>query len=579
MTKDRHYLAASFLVDSILHDLGFLHNKMNGAFGFLKVKRDLSFLKTFLLWSRMWRNKDVYVESYYLGELYFPSFCSIIGYTLYRYGNQIQSFCSSTSSSERFPIHDSVLHVVSEFEKSIINICIKDFRSLGFQSSSCCIIMSDDELVDFLDSVLQNLAWLLKMDGHVVKRDFVAAFHPHVDALEDKITTLKNFMGFAKFFRVEVENLEHLLTHIQFVAMNAARLSYLYYVGSHRDFEVKRETLSTMSKSLEKGNADDLQIYETYIKVLAASLQTTKMDKHILRNFNDSLITCLWELLLCKTSFMVSVKGQIRIIFEGLRFLRSILLRKRQEEQMGDQHQLDGKIVTILREAGIAICSLYLNEANKVDDVGSSSVVRDSLPHDCCCAMLVNIDRDIQLIKSQIADSSMIEEGLPSYQIYKEEEFDEILSLKTSKGRVRTTREVVVELKDEAEKVIDRVVRGSENLEIIPIVGMPGLGKTTLAKNVYNSPSIVHRFHIRLWCSVSQVYDTKGLLLQMLLDDGKYFTENEEDLLQKLYQKLKGNRYLVVFDDVWDIGVWNDLKFSFPNDNNGSRIIFHKSIF
>ncbi|KAL3508904.1 hypothetical protein ACH5RR_028305 [Cinchona calisaya] len=40
---------------------------------------------------------------------------------------------------------------------------------------------------------------------------------------------------------------------------------------------------------------------------------------------------------------------------------------------MGDQHQLDGKIVTILREPGIAICFLYLNEANKVDDVGSSS--------------------------------------------------------------------------------------------------------------------------------------------------------------------------------------------------------------
>ncbi|KAL3508903.1 hypothetical protein ACH5RR_028304 [Cinchona calisaya] len=412
-------------------------------------------------------------------------------------------------------------------------------------------------------------------------------FLAHIETLEDKPTTLKNFKGLAKFFCVEeVEgasrNLEHLFTHIQFVAMNAARFSYLCYVGSHHDFEVLREMQSTMSKSLQKGNPVDLQICETYIKVLiTSSLQTSRMDKHILKDFNDSLITCLWKLLWCKTSFMVSVKAQMRILYEGLRFLRSILLRKPQEEQMGDQHQLDGKIVNILREAGIAICYLYLNEANKVDDVGSSSVARDSPPADCC-AMLVNIIRDIQLIKAQIACSSMIEEGgLPSYQIFKEEEFHKTSSLKTSKGRVPTTHEVVVELKDEAGKVIDRVVRGSENLEIIPIVGMPGLGKTSLAKKIYNDPSIVHHFHIRLWCSVSQVYNTKDLLLQMFLDGAKYSRENkelqnknEEDLLQKLYQKLKGNRYLLVFDDVWDIRVWNDMKLSFPSDKNGSRIIF-----
>ncbi|KAL3509029.1 hypothetical protein ACH5RR_028430 [Cinchona calisaya] len=36
----------------------------------------------------------------------------------------------------------------------------------------------------------------------------------------------------------------------------------------------------------------------------------------------------------------------------------------------------------------------------------------------------------------------------------------------------------------------------------------------------------------------------------------------------------KGNKYLIVFDDVWDLGVWNDLKFAFSNDKNGSRILF-----
>ncbi|KAL3508893.1 hypothetical protein ACH5RR_028294 [Cinchona calisaya] len=227
---------------------------------------------------------------------------------------------------------------------------------------------------------------------------------------------------------------------------------FLYHEGSRSDFEVKRETLSTMRKSLEKGNPNDLQIYETCMKILmTCSLQTTKMDKHILIDFNDSLMTRLWELLLCKTSFMVSVKGQMRILFEGLRVLRSILLRKPQEEQMGDQHQLDGKIVTILREAGIAIYSLYLNEANKVDDVGSSSVVRDSLPHDCCCALLVNIDRDIQLIKSQIAGSNMIEE-----------EFHKIWSLMTSKG-MKKVRVSIGSREKMAHRVLNDARRGAKD--------------------------------------------------------------------------------------------------------------------
>ncbi|CDP10352.1 unnamed protein product [Coffea canephora] len=49
---------------------------------------------------------------------------------------------------------------------------------------------------------------------------------------------------------------------------------------------------------------------------------------------------------------------------------------------------------------------------------------------------------------------------------------------------------------------------------------------------------------------------------------------NEHELLHKLYQRLKTKRYLVVFDDVWDIKVWNELRISFPDDKNQSRIIF-----
>ncbi|KAL3533140.1 hypothetical protein ACH5RR_006661 [Cinchona calisaya] len=92
-----------------------------------------------------------------------------------------------------------------------------------------------------------------------------------------------------------------------------------------------------------------------------------------------------------------------------------------------------------------------------------------------------------------------------------------------SKDKISLTHEVVVGLVDEAEKLIDRLIRGSSNLEIIPIIGMPGLGKTTLAKKLYRNPSVLHPFHIHFWCSVSHVYNKKNLLLQFLCDEGKHY--------------------------------------------------------
>ncbi|KAL2454334.1 Disease resistance protein RPP13 [Abeliophyllum distichum] len=45
------------------------------------------------------------------------------------------------------------------------------------------------------------------------------------------------------------------------------------------------------------------------------------------------------------------------------------------------------------------------------------------------------------------------------------------------------------------------------------------------------------------------------------------------DLKQVLYQNLKGWRYLIIMDDIWDTEVWNDIRCLFPDDKNRSRIM------
>ncbi|KAL2551612.1 putative late blight resistance protein-like protein R1A-3 [Forsythia ovata] len=69
-------------------------------------------------------------------------------------------------------------------------------------------------------------------------------------------------------------------------------------------------------------------------------------------------------------------------------------------------------------------------------------------------------------------------------------------------------------------EIAEQLVGGTEQLQIISISGMPGLGKTTLANKVYNNPSVVYQFYERAWCvclvCFSQTYNKKHVLIDIL---------------------------------------------------------------
>ncbi|XP_071912852.1 putative late blight resistance protein homolog R1A-3 [Coffea arabica] len=139
--------------------------------------------------------------------------------------------------------------------------------------------------------------------------------------------------------------------------------------------------------------------------------------------------------------------------------------------------------------------------------------------------------------------------------------------------------EDLVGLDDEVETITHRLTRGSKQLDVVPIVGMPGLGKTTLAHKVYTAPSVRSHFHVRRWCRVSQTCSKHSLLVQLLCSSSskssdEYLEMDENDLTNKLRQVLLRSRYLLFLDDLWDVEAWNLLEKSLPNDANGSRILF-----
>ena len=113
------------------------------------------------------------------------------------------------------------------------------------------------------------------------------------------------------------------------------------------------------------------------------------------------------------------------------------------------------------------------------------------------------------------------------------------------------------------------------NVSVIPIVGMGGIGKTTLAQLVYNDAEIVGCFDLRIWISVSVDYDVVRITKSIVESaTEKRLKLSELDPIQvRLQNILRGKRFLLVLDDLWNenISEWDVLRSPFSVGLPGSR--------
>ncbi|XP_071914028.1 putative late blight resistance protein homolog R1A-4 [Coffea arabica] len=253
----------------------------------------------------------------------------------------------------------------------------------------------------------------------------------------------------------------------------------------------------------------------------------------------DFFLENLQEIATFEAGSIAFPKDQIQRIQEDLVFLRSLLGKTmKQRNQNGKFQALWDRIMEVAYKAELVIDSIVLGDRLECLNTAAGDIK--------------HMKTEALKVSDSIRNDDKAQRVANNYIHFK------------SQLSTPTLNEVLVGLDEEVKTIADRLTRGSKQLDIVSIVGMAGLGKTTLANTIYHHPSILGHSHIRAWSTISQVYSKHNMLVQILSSIGKgshdqYLEMNEGDLVVMLFQGLKRNR-------------------SLPNDANGSRILFTSRI-
>ncbi|AEE32522.1 NB-ARC domain-containing disease resistance protein [Arabidopsis thaliana] len=287
----------------------------------------------------------------------------------------------------------------------------------------------------------------------------------------------------------------------------------------------------------------------------------------------------LGQLLLEEPLFLFGIGDQVKQLQDELKRLNCFL--KDADEKQHESERVRNWVAGI-REASYDaedILEAFFLKAESRKQKGMKRVLRRLACILNEAVSLHSVGSEIREITSRLSKiaASMLDFGI------KESMGREGLSLSDSLREQRQSFPYVVEhnlvgLEQSLEKLVNDLVSGGEKLRVTSICGMGGLGKTTLAKQIFHHHKVRRHFDRFAWVYVSQdcrrrhVWQDIFLNLSYKDENQRILSLRDEQLGEELHRFLKRNKCLIVLDDIWGKDAWDCLKHVFPHET-GSEII------
>ena len=120
----------------------------------------------------------------------------------------------------------------------------------------------------------------------------------------------------------------------------------------------------------------------------------------------------------------------------------------------------------------------------------------------------------------------------------------------------------------------------SDSIMVFAIVGVGGIGKTTLSKKIFNDDAMQAKFSKNIWLSITQDFSEVELLRTAIsAADGNLpgpvgGSQDKALLVPALVSAIKDKKFFLVLDDMWGVNEWNRLLMTpVSHGAPGSRVL------
>ncbi|KAG8367815.1 hypothetical protein BUALT_Bualt16G0111900 [Buddleja alternifolia] len=296
---------------------------------------------------------------------------------------------------------------------------------------------------------------------------FIFSFADSINNLKEELRCLVVVLGDTDttlFGAAEIE--ENLLAQFEAVANKAGSLVYSFFAKHLID----GTSIGALFEQIELLKANIISFSNLHPSSSIIKTDIITPEAAAVDSFSTivSLLRDLEELIMNRENdLIVNMKGQINLLHQGLKLSLSFLkdIKVIRLSDIDGLKEVDPNVIHKIK-----LIEIGIQEIEKKNDIGALKVAKD-------------FSAQPSLHAKQNSD----------------------------------VEDIIVGVEDKTIDILDRLTGGKEHLQTIGIFGMPGLGKTTFAKKLYVHPTVNCYFDKLSWCVVSQAYQRKSVLIDILI--------------------------------------------------------------